>query len=79
MNVIKSVVTPDCDWGVFYLVNDLEDRKLWEGHEYMSNGFDAIVKALGADIEYWEFTDKDEVDGCTPDTFGSIKGKKRMH
>jgi hypothetical protein len=30
-------------------------------------------------MEEMEFTNEDEVDGCTPDKFGDIKGIKKLH
>ena len=72
------VVSPDCDWGVLYWVSNVSDHKIWEGHEYTSNALGAMAECMGYGIENYEFTDEDEIDGCTPDTFGSIKGIKKF-
>jgi hypothetical protein len=72
------VVTPSCDWGVIYFVSNISDIKVYEGHDYGSNGFPAMAKVMGYLFEEREFTDEDEVDGCTPDTFKAIKGIKQF-
>jgi hypothetical protein len=76
--VIRVVTTPDCEWGVIYFVSDISDKKVWEGHEYSSNAIPAMATLWGAETEYYEFTDEEEVSGCTPDTFKDIKGIKKF-
>jgi hypothetical protein len=73
------VVTPSCEWGVIYFVSNISDIKVWEGHEYGSNGFPAMAEVHGCPMKEMEFTDEDEVDGCTPDHFKDIKGIKNLH
>jgi hypothetical protein len=75
--VIRLVVSPDHDWGVIYFVSNISDKKVWEGHEYSSNAIHAIANLFGSEVETWLFTDEDEIDGCTPDKFGDIKGIKK--
>jgi hypothetical protein len=70
------VVTPSTEWGVIYYVSNLRDIKVYEGHDYISNGFPAMAKIFGCPFVEATFTDEDEVDGCTPDTFRDIKGIK---
>jgi hypothetical protein len=70
------VVTPSTEWGVIYFVSNLTDIKVYEGHDYISNGFPAMAGVMGCQFVEATFTDEDEVDGCTPETFGDIKGIK---
>jgi hypothetical protein len=72
------VVTPSCEWGVIYFVGNVSDIKVYEGHDYGGNGFPAMAKVMGYSFKEREFTDEDEVDGCTPDTFKAIKGIKKF-
>lgn len=72
------VVTPSCDWGVIYFVSNISDIKVYEGHDYVSNGFPAMAEVMGYPFEEHEFTNEDEVDGCTPDKFADIKGIKKF-
>jgi hypothetical protein len=64
------------DWCVIYLISMAkpEGKKVWEGHDIDTNALSAIVKDLGASLEFYIFTDENEIDGCTPDTFKAIKG-----
>jgi len=63
------------DWCVIYGVNG---EKIWEGHSVNDNAISAIAENFGYNVGFYEFTDEDEIDGCTPDNFGHIIGIKRF-
>ena len=75
---VMIVVAPDGDWEVIYFVSNISDKKVWEGHNNSSNAIEALSECFGYPVEFWKFTDEDEIDGCTPNTFGAIKGIKRV-
>jgi hypothetical protein len=75
---IMIVVSPNCDHAVIYFVSNISDKKVWEGKDYMSDAIHAIANLFGSEVEMYRFTDEDEVDGCTPETFGAIKGIERI-
>ena len=64
------------DYDVIYRVSmaNPEGKKVWEGHNIDTNALVAIGKEFGATVEFYYFTDPNEIDGCTPDTFKAIKG-----
>lgn len=76
--IVRIVDGHSGDWAVMYFVSNISDRKIWEGHMYEPNSICALCETFGYPIEFWEFTDEDEIDGCTPDTWAEIKGKKRI-
>jgi hypothetical protein len=63
------------DWSVLYL----NDDKVYEGHESGGNLLYNLCEKIPYDIETYEFTDEDEIDGCTPDKFSDIIGIKRLY
>lgn len=69
--ILKHVSAPD--WAVIYGDNG---NKIWEGHGVDTNALQAIAIYFGAAVGFFEFTDEDEIDGCTPDNFNDIKGIK---
>jgi len=69
---LKHVFSPSGDWIVLYL----DDEKVWEGHDCDSNALTALTNKLDIGYKFYEFTDEDEIDGCTPDLFSSIRGIK---
>lgn len=73
-DIIRHVFAPGYDWSVLYHKN----KKIWEGHDCNSQNITAIVEALGGDYYQYEFTDRDEIDGCTPNSFVHIKGIKEL-
>ena len=62
------------DWCVIY---GPDDKKIWEGHSVNDNCISAMAEYFGCDIGFYEFTNENEIDGCTPDNFGQIVGIKR--
>ena len=64
------------DWCVVYRTSMAtpEGKKIWEGHDIDTNALVAIASSFGASVEFFMFTDENEIDGSTPDTFKSIKG-----
>lgn len=66
-------VTSD-DWNVIY--GDMGE-KIWEGHYIDGNGLSEIINYFGLKLEYYKFTNEDEIDGCTPDNFNDIIGIKK--
>jgi len=71
---VRQVITPDWDWSVIYV----NDDKVWEGHSCDTDPIRSTVQGLGGTYKTYEFTDEDEVDGCTPDKFSEIKGIKEI-
>lgn len=71
---VRHVIAPDHDWAVVYV----NDEKVWEGHNCDGNPIEAVVDSLGGTYKIYEFTDDDEIDGCTPDEFSNIKGIKEL-
>lgn len=76
---IHIVACPGHDWGVVYFTTNNSDKKVYEGHDWSSNGIAAMAELLGtyltgSQLRYHEFTNRDEVDGCTPDKFKDIVG-----
>jgi hypothetical protein len=71
---IRQVTSPEHDWIVLYFGN----RKIWEGGNWNDEAFEAIATSLGAKFYSYEFTDEDEIDGETPDSFMHIKGIKEL-
>jgi hypothetical protein len=71
---IRHVFAPDHDWSVIYHKN----VKIWEGHSCESQNITAVAQALGGVYIQYEFTDEDEIDGCTPDSFMHINGIKEL-
>jgi len=72
--VFKRVTAPDVDWVVIY---DGYGSKVWEGHDCSSEALSAVLNKLNTDLEDYEFTDPDEIDGETPTDFANIKGLKK--
>ena len=77
--IIKIVDSPSGDWGVIYFHSNITDKKVWEGNSYNPNSLCAMAECFGYPVEFFEFTDEDEIDGETPDKFGDIKGIKKIH
>jgi len=75
VDIIRQVFAPDYDWSVLYFGN----RKIWEGHDCNSRPNQAIAEALEAKFYMYEFTDEDEIDGETPDSFMHIQGIKELN
>jgi len=75
---IKIVDSPSGDWAVMYWHSNISDRKIWEGNIYEPNSICSLAECLGHPVEFYEFTDEDEIDGCTPDKFANIKGIRRV-
>lgn len=71
----KYVTGHDGDWVVIY--NGF-GMKVWEGHECNSNALIAIFNQVNVRLLFFEFTDENEIDGCTPDDFANIKGIKQL-
>ena len=71
MKVLRVVSSPSGDWEVIY--SD-DGSKLWEGYYVDSNAVYAIAKHFDHGVRFCDFTDEDEIDGCTPDNFYDIKG-----
>ena len=69
---VRHVVSPDYDWSVVYVNNE----KVWEGHNCDGDPLEPVAEALGGTYKRYEFTDEDEIDGCTPDKFSDIIGLK---
>ena len=65
------------DWQVMYFVSNITDRKVWEGHGAGNGAVESLAIFLGYKTEQWEMTDEDEYDGCTPDTWASVKSKRK--
>ena len=76
--IVKIVDSPGGDWAVMYFYSNITDKKIWEGHMYEPNSICALAKCFGYPVEFYEFTDEYEIDGCTPDTFSEIKGIKKI-
>jgi hypothetical protein len=74
VNIIRQVTAPDYDWTVLYFKN----VKIWEGDTWDCGSIEAVAKALGAKYESHEFTDWEEIDGETPDSFMHIRGIKEL-
>jgi len=74
VDIIRQVFAPDYDWSVLYFGN----RKIWEGHDCNSRPNQIIAENLGAKFYMYEFTDEDEIDGSTPDSFMHIQGIKEL-
>jgi len=72
MKILKLVMSDD--WNVIY--GD-SGEKIWEGDFINSNRLSAVIKYFGGKLEYYEFTNEDEIDGCTPDNFNDIIGIKK--
>jgi hypothetical protein len=77
MTPTVMIVTAGDDWQIIYFVSNISDRKVWEGHDYGAGALEALSETFGYPVEYWDMTNEDEHDGCTPDTFGAIEGKKK--
>ena len=75
VDIIRQVFAPGYDWSVLYFGN----RKIWEGHDCNRRSNNAIATALGARFYMYEFTDRNEIDGSTPDSFMHIKGIKEKN
>jgi len=71
MKKLKFVSAPNGDWVVIYEDNG---DKIWEGHSLDGEAITAVGKHFNHDVGYYEFTDEDEIDGCTPDNFYDIVG-----
>ena len=63
------------DWVVIYGV---AGEKIWEGNHTDSNSINALVEYFGSKLEYYDFTDENEIDGFTPDNFYNIIGIKKL-
>ena len=72
MNYLRLVQADD--WNVLYL----NDDKIYEGHESGGNLLDYLCEHIPYTLEHYEFTDEDEIDGCTPDHFGQIIGIRKL-
>jgi hypothetical protein len=64
--------------GDWYVVYNSHDRKVYEGHDINSNALEAILAEFGTTYKSYEFTDDDEIDGCTPNDFANIRGIKLL-
>lgn len=71
---VAQVFAPDWDWSVVYL----NDKKVWEGHNCDTEPQRAIVEGMGGTYSMYEFTDEEEIDGCTPNKFSDIIGIKKL-
>jgi len=71
---IRHVIGHDGDWSVIYVNNE----KVWEGHSCETDPIACVTKALNGTYKLYEFTDEDEIDGCTPDKFSDIIGIKEL-
>ncbi len=71
-NILRLVFGDD--WTVLYL----NDDKVYEGHESGENLLLSLCEKIPYTLEMYEFTDMDEIDGETPDTFSSIVYIKRI-
>ncbi len=74
VNIIRQVFAPDHDWSVLYFKN----VKIWEGHSCESENIRKVSEALSGVFLQYEFTDENEIDGCTPDSFVHIRGIKEL-
>lgn len=64
------------EWGVLY--NAKDGKKIYEGHDVYGNALASLSQFCCGGIEFYEFTDGNEIDGCTPDNFNDIKGIKKL-
>lgn len=64
------------DWGVLY--DSRDGKKIYEGHDVYGNALASLAIHGCGGIEFYEFTDEDEIDGKTPDNFNDIKGIKKL-
>ena len=71
---VRHVVSPSGDWSVLYVNNE----KVWEGDCWDGEAFRAIVHALRGTYKEYEFTNKYEIDGFTPDKFSDIIGIEKI-
>lgn len=76
--IVKLVYDPDGEWMVIYFHSNISDRKVWEGHPVDTGAICALSETFGYPVHTYEFTDPNEIDGSTPDTFAEIKGIKSI-
>lgn len=62
------------DWVVIY---GSTGKKIWEGNHTDNNSIIALVEYFGFNIDFYEFTDENEIDGETPVNFYDIIGIKK--